>query len=70
MRSVSADIGVGEKKTSITYSECVIIAFGKKYAMRMRRIVVCDLFLSTTIFRITPLTARLSQENYGTLNVL
>ena len=39
-------------KSSITYSECVFVALGIWYALRMRHIVVCDLSGSTECFYI------------------
>ena len=36
----------------ITYSECVFVALGIQYAMRMRYIVICDLPCSTIFFHI------------------
>jgi len=38
---------------SITYSECVFVALGIQYAMRVRRTVICDLPRSTTLVHIT-----------------
>jgi len=35
---------------SITYSECVLVAFGIQPAMRLRHIVLCDLSSSTVFF--------------------
>jgi hypothetical protein len=38
------------EKQCVTYSECVFLALGVKYAMRMRRIVICGLPRSTIFF--------------------
>jgi hypothetical protein len=38
------------KAMSITCSECVFVALGIQHAMRMRRIVICDLSRSTKLF--------------------
>jgi hypothetical protein len=39
------------KAISITYSECVFVAFGIQHAMRMRHIAICGPFGCTKIFR-------------------
>ena len=39
----------GEKATSVTYSECMSVALGIQYVMRMLHIVVCGLFGSTIL---------------------
>jgi len=41
------------KTTSITYSDCVFVALGTQNAMRMRRIVICDLSSSTILFTLS-----------------
>jgi hypothetical protein len=46
---------------SITYSECVSVAFGIQHAMRVRHIVICRLS-GSTMFHITSQTARLSKK--------
>jgi hypothetical protein len=38
-----------EKETSITYSECVFVAFDVQHAMRIRHITICGM-LGPTIF--------------------
>jgi len=40
------------KAINITYSECVFVALGVRYAMRKRYIVICDLPDSTVLFHI------------------
>jgi len=40
----------GGKAISITYCECVLLAWGIQHAMRMRHIVICDLPRSTIFF--------------------
>ena len=37
---------------SITYAECVFVALGIQHAMRMRRVVICDLPDSAIFFHI------------------
>jgi len=41
-----------EKQLSITYSQCVSVALVMQHAIRMRRIVICGLPRSTTLFQI------------------
>jgi hypothetical protein len=40
------------KAVSITYFECVFVAFGTQHAMHMRHIVICGLPGSTIFFHI------------------
>jgi hypothetical protein len=42
-----------EKTLSITYSECMSLALGIQHAMRIRRIVICDLSATTIFTHIT-----------------
>jgi hypothetical protein len=49
---VRATIFAVEKLLSITYTECVFVAFGIQRALRLRHIVVCALFTSTILFHI------------------
>jgi hypothetical protein len=55
MRHVHATFVAVEKY--ITYSECVLVAFGIQHAMLMRHIVVCSLSGSTIFFHIISQTA-------------
>jgi len=50
MRDVRANIVALEKRIGITYFECVSVALGIEYAMRMRHIVICDLSDSKVFF--------------------
>ena len=43
---------------SITYYECVFVAFGIHHAMRMRHIVICGLSVSILFFHTVSQTAR------------
>ena len=43
LRRVRATIVVVGKAMSITYCECVFVALGIRRAIRMDRIVICDL---------------------------
>ena len=49
------------KAIGITYSGCVFVALGIQHAMRMPQIVICGLSVSTVIFYIISLTARLKK---------
>jgi hypothetical protein len=40
------------ENTNITYSECVFLALGIEYAVRMRYIVICGLPVSNIFFHI------------------
>ena len=46
MSRVSVTIGVVEKKLSITYSECVFVAFGIRHVKRMCRIIVSSVVVA------------------------
>jgi len=50
------------KTMSITQPECVSVALGMQYAMRMLHIVICSLPCSTIYFHIISLTAHFSKE--------
>jgi len=46
------------KSVSGTYTRCVSVALGTRYAVRMRHMVVCGLSGSTTFFNTISHTAR------------
>jgi len=50
MRRFGATVVAVEKTMSITYSECVSVALGIHYAMRVRHIVICGLPRPTIFF--------------------
>jgi hypothetical protein len=52
------------EKKSITYSECVSVAFGILHAMRMRHIVICGLSGYEMFFHISSLQALISENRY------
>jgi len=49
---------------SITYSESVFVALVIQHAMRMRRIVICGLPVSTKFFYIISQTSRFSEKSH------
>ena len=51
-RGVRATIVTVEKQISITCSECVFVALGIQYAMRIRHIVIYGLPRSTAVYHI------------------
>jgi len=57
------------KEISSTYSQCVSVALGIQHAMRIRRIGICDLTLSTIFFHMISQTVRFSKISYWTQNV-
>jgi hypothetical protein len=42
------------KAISVTYSECVFVALGTHYVMRMRHIIICGFSVSTVFFHVFP----------------
>jgi hypothetical protein len=52
LRHVRATVVAVEKTIIITYSECMSVALGIQYAMRMRQIVVSGFSGSTKFFHI------------------
>jgi hypothetical protein len=58
----SCDHCCSGKTKRITYSECVFLALGIQHAMRMCRVVICGLSVSTLHFHIISKRGRFSKE--------
>jgi hypothetical protein len=65
VRRLRATAVAVKKAISVTYSECMSVAYVIQHAKRMRHIVICGLSGSTTLFHIISKPARFSGKEGG-----